>query len=130
MKLLTISNSGVNVMYTDSQKEECSASMGEAMQMMGSKWTFWVIGELATAPRRFNELRRGLGDISTKSLTDVLRSLEQAHIVHRQVFATVPVTVEYSMTEKGMDFLRVYYAMQSWGEKWKDDNIQMQGDKA
>ena len=116
-------------MYTDGQKEECSASLGEAMQVMGSKWSFWVIGELATAPRRFNELRRGLGSISTKSLTEVLRSLEQARIIRRQVFATVPVTVEYSMTDKGMDFLQVYYAMQGWGEKWKDYDIQVQGDK-
>lgn len=106
-------------MYTHSQKEECSVSMEEAMQILGSKWTFWVIGELATAPRRFNALRRGLGNISTKSLTDVLRFLEQAHIIHRKVFATVPVTVEYSLTDKGKDFLRVYYTMQDWGQKWK-----------
>lgn len=116
-------------MYTESQKEECSASMGEAMQIMGSKWTFWVIGELVTSPRRFNELKRSLGRISTKSLTDVLRSLEKMHIIHRQVFATVPVTVEYSMTDKGREFLQVYYAMQGWGEKWKGCNIQEQGDK-
>ncbi len=116
-------------MYSHSQKEECSASMVEAMQIMGSKWTFWVIGELATAPRRFNELKRALGNISTKSLTDVLRTLEQAHIIHRQVFATVPVTVEYSLTDKGMDFLRVYYTMHGWGEKWKDYDNQVQGDK-
>ncbi|WP_274381477.1 winged helix-turn-helix transcriptional regulator [Paenibacillus mesophilus] len=42
--------------------------------------------------------------------------MEQAHIIHRQVFATVPVTVEYSMTDKGKDFIRVYYAMKDWGE--------------
>ncbi|MFD0589376.1 winged helix-turn-helix transcriptional regulator [Paenibacillus sp. GCM10027627] len=96
---------------------------------MGSKWTFWVIGELVTSPRRFNELKRSLGRISTKSLTDVLRSLEKMHIIHRQVFATVPVTVEYSMTDKGREFLQVYYAMQGWGEKWKGCNIQEQGDK-
>lgn len=106
-------------MYTEYQKEQCSLPMEEAMQIMGSKWTFWIIGELATAPRRFNELRRCLGDISTKSLTDGLRSLEQAHVVHRQVFPTVPVTVEYSLTEKGKDFLQVYFAMHHWGERWK-----------
>lgn len=115
---------GVDSMYTESQKEECSASMGEAMQIMGSKWTFWVIGELLAAPRRFNELKRALGGISTKSLTDVLRSLEQIRIIHRQVFATVPVTVEYSITDKGKDFLRVYEAMYGWGEKWKDFDVQ------
>jgi DNA-binding HxlR family transcriptional regulator len=115
-------------MYSDSEKEECAASMGEAMQIMGSKWTFWVMGELATAPRRFNEMRRGLGNISAKSLTDVLRALEQANIIQRQVFATVPVTVEYSMTDKGMDFLRVYDVMHGWGERWKGYDTRGQED--
>lgn len=39
--------------------------------------------------------------------------------VHRQVFATVPVTVEYSLTDKGEEFLRVYYTMHDCGERWK-----------
>ncbi|OZB91271.1 helix-turn-helix domain-containing protein [Paenibacillus sp. XY044] len=105
-------------MYTDEEKKECLVSMGEAMQILGVKWSFWVIGELANAPLRFNELRRNLKGISTKSLSDVLRRLEQARIVHREVFPTVPVTVEYSLTDKGTDFLRVYSAMHDWGEKW------------
>ena len=106
-------------MYTEAQKEVCAASMGEAMQIMGSKWTFWIIGALAAGPQRFNQLRRSLGAISTKSLTEALRALEQHRIVRREVFATVPVTVEYSLSDKGRDFLHVYESMHGWGQRWR-----------
>jgi hypothetical protein len=36
----------------------------------------------------------------------------------REVFPTVPVTVEYSLSEKGADFQNVLHAMEVWGEKW------------
>jgi DNA-binding HxlR family transcriptional regulator len=56
-----------------------------------------------------------------------LRHLEGNDIIHRQVFPTVPVTVEYSLTEKGKDFQTVLIAMDHWGQKWgkpQDENDQ------
>ena len=46
--------------------------------------------------------RRGVGhccviNINAKSLTVSLRSLEENRLINRKVFATVPVTVEYSL---------------------------------
>jgi len=38
--------------------------------------------------------------------------------VRREVFPTVPVTVEYSLTEKGRDFHTVIEAMNLWAAKW------------
>lgn len=76
-----------------------------------------LMGELHTGPRRFNELNREL-NISTKSLTDTLRQLEQNGVIKREAFATVPVTVEYSLTEKGRDFEQVFLAMKFWAGKW------------
>ncbi|WP_419182257.1 winged helix-turn-helix transcriptional regulator [Paenibacillus radicis (ex Xue et al. 2023)] len=57
---------------------------------------------------------------STKSLTDILRHLEQNEIIQRQVFPTVPVTVEYSLTDRGRDFQKVLHEMHSWRLKWSE----------
>ncbi|REK54237.1 MAG: hypothetical protein C6W55_11990 [Thermobacillus sp.] len=46
------------------------------------------------------------------------RLLEQNEVVRREVFPTVPVTVEYSLTEKGRDFHTVIEAMNLWAAKW------------
>ncbi|AZN38780.1 winged helix-turn-helix transcriptional regulator [Paenibacillus albus] len=88
------------------------------LQILGAKWAFLVIAELSKGPKRFNQLHRDLVVVKTQSLTDALRHLEQNGIVLRQVFPTVPVTVEYSLTEKGMDFQLSLQEMEKWAEKW------------
>ncbi len=77
-----------------------------------------VLAQLYARPRRFNQLRRHLSEISTKSLTDTLRHLEQNEVIQRKVFPTVPVTVEYSLTEKGREFQAILIELYNWGHKW------------
>lgn len=95
----------------------CVDSLKKIMEIFGGKWTFAIIGELHTGTQHFNELIRKLG-ISTKSLADALKNLETNGVVVRTVHSTVPVTVEYSLTEKGRDFERVFFEMRGWGKKW------------
>ena len=58
--------------------------------------------------------------VSTKSLTDTLRHLEQNGILLREAEPTVPVTVRYSLTPKGRAFDAVLLAMKQWGADWLD----------
>ena len=95
----------------------CVDSIKSIMNIFGGKWTFVIIGELHTGTKRFNELGRKLG-ISTKSLSDALKNLELHGVVVRTVHSTTPVTVEYSLTDKGRDFERVFIEMREWGKKW------------
>jgi len=95
----------------------CVDSIKNIMNIFGGKWTFVIIGELHTGTKRFNELGRKLG-ISTKSLSDALKSLELHGVVVRTVHSTTPVTVDYSLTDKGRDFERVFREMREWGKKW------------
>ncbi|MEW9700580.1 winged helix-turn-helix transcriptional regulator [Paenibacillus sp. SI8] len=88
------------------------------MQVIGSKWAYFVISQLYYGPQRFNQLRRNADNISIKSLTDILRHLEHYQVVNRQVFPTIPVRVEYSLTEKGKEYRAILFQMRQWGEKW------------
>nr|WP_253944840.1 helix-turn-helix domain-containing protein [Paenibacillus sp. NEAU-GSW1] len=88
------------------------------LQVLGAKWSFLVIAELTKGPKRFNQLHRDLEIVKTQSLTDCLRHLEKSGIVRREVFPTVPVTVEYSLTEKGFDFRTSLKEMESWAARW------------
>ncbi|MDR9852271.1 helix-turn-helix domain-containing protein [Paenibacillus sp. VCA1] len=88
------------------------------LQILGAKWAFLVIAELSKGPKRFNQLSRDLAIVKTQSLSNALRHLEQSGIVLRQVFPTVPVTVEYSLTEKGMDFKTALQEMERWAARW------------
>lgn len=96
----------------------CVESISDVLQFFSGKWTFLVITELLKEPQRFNQLRRNLGNLNTKGLTDTLRNLEEHQIIKRQVFATVPVTVEYSITDKGKAFSDVFLEINKWKKEW------------
>jgi DNA-binding HxlR family transcriptional regulator len=104
----------------DPKKDEGQgfSNICSVLQILGAKWAFLVIAELSKGPKRFKQLHRDLVIIKTQSLTDVLRHLEQNGIVLRKVFPTVPVSVEYSLTEKGMDFQIALKEMDKWADKW------------
>ena len=76
----------------------CVASIRGVMEIFSGKWSFLVMEQLHVGTMRFGDLRRALG-VSTKSLTDTLRHLEAKGIIARTAYPTVPVTVEYSLTE-------------------------------
>ena len=95
----------------------CVEAIRRTMQIFSGKWTFLVMGELYECPKRFNQLNRSIG-CSTKSLADTLKMLEENEVIERKVLPTMPVTIEYSLTEKGMDFQNVFLEMRKWGEKW------------
>lgn len=97
----------------------CLRSIRQVMEVFGGKWSFLVLEQLHLGTMRFSELSRAM-DVSTKSLTDTLRHLEENGIVAREVLPTVPVTVRYSLTEKGRAFDAVLLAMKQWGEAWLD----------
>ncbi|GAA0137102.1 hypothetical protein YSY43_39430 [Paenibacillus sp. YSY-4.3] len=96
----------------------------EVLQILGAKWAFVVLDELLNGPQRFNQLRRNVSIINTQSLTNTLRHLEENGLVLRQVFPTVPVTVEYSLTEKGSDFQVTLKEMDKWVQKWGASRLQ------
>jgi DNA-binding HxlR family transcriptional regulator len=74
-----------------------------------------LVWHLARGPRRFSDLRRDLGDVTAKVLTQQLRELEADGIVSRKVYPQVPPKVEYSLTVRGKSLLPVVHAMCKWG---------------
>ncbi|MFD1673740.1 winged helix-turn-helix transcriptional regulator [Alicyclobacillus fodiniaquatilis] len=105
---------------TDSKTQSAyiPCSIETVLNIIGGKWSFLVLKELYTGTKRFSALQKSVVGISPKSLTDTLRHLEANGILARQVYPTVPVTVEYSLTEKGVDFHSVLKEMKRWGAKW------------
>jgi DNA-binding HxlR family transcriptional regulator len=92
----------------------------QALDRIADKWTVLVIGLLEQRPHRFGELRKGIDGISQKMLTQTLRSLELDGLVNRRAQATVPVTVEYSLTKSGRTLTEPLEAIRRWAEQHID----------
>ncbi|WP_213776959.1 helix-turn-helix domain-containing protein [Caballeronia sp. dw_276] len=78
------------------------------------KWTLLVVRTLGRGPRRFNALRRDIGAISQKMLTQTLKELEENGFVTRTVTPTKPPQVEYALTALGEDFLSPVRGLAGW----------------
>jgi DNA-binding HxlR family transcriptional regulator len=78
------------------------------------KWTVLVVRTLGRGPLRFNALRRDVGEISQKMLTQTLRELEENGFVKRTVTPVTPPQVEYALTALGEDFLCPVRGLAEW----------------
>lgn len=97
------------------------------LDRMGDKWSLLIIAKLAEAPacrRRFSELMRAIAHISKRMLATTLRNLERDGLVTRDVFAEIPLRVEYQLTERGKSFLVPTRTLIVWVEKnWPEIEI-------
>lgn len=98
--------------YADMYGEDCPVR--RALDRIGDKWTVLLIGMLEDGPRRFSDLRRGIGGISQKMLTQTLRSLERDGLVSRTLYPEVPPRVEYSLTPLGETLCEPIAAIVQW----------------
>ena len=91
---------------------------------VGDKWSLLVLYNLQhREPVRFKELQRMIPDISQKSLTQTLRTLEEDGFVHREVFAEVPPRVDYNLTPRAYSFLPLVENMIRWAKENMEEII-------
>ncbi|MBE9605130.1 helix-turn-helix transcriptional regulator [Acetobacteraceae bacterium H6797] len=86
------------------------------LDRIADKWAVLLLGLLAERTLRFNELRRHIEGLSQKVLSQTLKSLERDGLVHRKAIATVPVTVEYSITPLGRTLAQTVDGIRLWAE--------------
>ncbi|WP_025677262.1 winged helix-turn-helix transcriptional regulator [Paenibacillus massiliensis] len=91
--------------------------MAYTQNVLSGRWKFLIIWFLKNQKRRFHEIKSFLSSISQGSLTKQLRELEENGFIVREVFPEVPPRVEYSLSEKGRDFLPILEMMEKFGEK-------------
>jgi len=100
-------------------EQECSdeCPVKKTAELIEGKWTTLVIRELLPHKKRYSEIQRALKGISPKVLTTRLRALEGKGIITRTVYATVPPTTEYELTDLGEQLKEVLEAMAVFGKK-------------
>lgn len=92
----------------------------DAMDVIQGKWRIPIIISLTYGSKRFGEINRDIGDISPKMLSQELKALEECKIITRTVYDSMPVTVEYSLTELGTSLHKLLEELLSWGLHFRE----------
>lgn len=97
---------------------EKSCSLREVLDIIGGKWSMPIIYILSKGRLRFSEIERSVEGINTRMLVKELKNMEANGIVTRDVYATVPPTVEYALTVKGQKLLPSIVSLHKWGQEF------------
>ncbi len=97
---------------------ECSRSIlavRDALDILNGKWKLPIIISLMYDDKRFKEMERDIEGITAKMLSKELKDLEINQLVKRTVYDTMPVSVEYSLTDYGKTLKKVIGELHHWG---------------
>lgn len=98
------------------KKNEIICPIEHSVRLLGGKWKLPIIHALVRNDVvRFKELERMIVGITPKMLSVQLKSLETDGLVSRTVYATVPPTVEYKLTEVGRSIKPMMSELEKWG---------------
>ena len=88
----------------------------QSLAVLSGKWKVHLLFFMARGVRRHSRLLECLPGASKKVMTESLRALERDGIVLREVFAEVPVRVEYSLTALGWSMSEPLISLSEWGK--------------
>lgn len=98
------------------EKIVVSSEIEVTLKVIGGKWKPLILHFLQhEGTKRYTEILKFVRDAPKKTLTAQLRELEADGIVDRTVIPTVPVQVQYSITELGKTLFPILDAMCDWG---------------
>lgn len=87
------------------------------MEHVTSRWGTLVLIALLERSYRFSELRRAIGKVSEKMLTQTLQTLERDGLVHRDAKLVIPPRVDYSLTDLGREAAEQVRGLAQWVDR-------------
>lgn len=94
----------------------CPVAM--AAELLATRWTLVLLGEMLSGSRRFNELRHGVPRMSSALLSKRLRDLEKAGIL-------VHSGAEYVLTAAGRDLAPIIQGLGRWALHWVNSDCSL-----
>ena len=102
--------------YTVNEQEIAShCPILSSLYFIGGRWKISILWNLNNGTNRFGLMKSRIIGISDKMLTTQLRELEADGFINREVFAEVPLRVEYSLTTLGQSLIPILSDLSQWG---------------
>jgi len=110
-------------MQKSENHHECNGAIQnieDALYVLSGKWKLPILVALRYGNKRFGQLAKEIPGITERMLSKELRSLHQNLLVKRTVYDTIPVTVEYTLTDHGWSLDPVIEELKNWGAKHRE----------
>lgn len=91
--------------------------VARALNIIGERWALLIVRELLFGPKRFGDLRRGLGTISPNVLSQRLRDLESDGVLTQRLAGPPVSGLVYELTDVGRGLQPVLTALATWGSR-------------
>ena len=92
-------------------------SVSRALALIGDHWTLMILREALFGVRRYGQLARNLG-IPRPTLSARLRSMVDAGLLERILYARDPDRYEYRLTEAGRELFGAAAMLMRWGDRY------------
>lgn len=107
---------------TVSTKEEGGlCPVRNVLSAVTGKWSSLILLSLEDGPLRFSGVKRMIGDITQRVLTENLRTLERDGYISRSVVSGPPVEVHYALTPLGTSLVEQFKPLVIWATDHFDD---------
>ncbi|MCS4238260.1 DNA-binding HxlR family transcriptional regulator [Myroides gitamensis] len=100
--------------------------MTRTMAAIGTKWKPIIIYAIGIKTLRFGEIFARVEIISKKVLTQQLKELAEDEIVTRTEYNEIPLRVEYKLTEKGIEQLKILNQLTLWNQKYNGEGYKQE----
>ncbi|MFY9948208.1 MAG: helix-turn-helix domain-containing protein [Candidatus Sulfotelmatobacter sp.] len=105
-----------------SAKLASPCAIGGLLELLTRPWTMHILWALSNhGPMRFGVLRRQVEGISSRVLTERLRTLEDARFIFRHYQPTIPPAVTYGITDRMKDIEKVLHQLEELSRKWQGE---------
>jgi DNA-binding HxlR family transcriptional regulator len=103
--------------------KDSPCQMGGLLELLTRPWTMHVLWALShNGPMRFGVLKRHVDGVSSRVLTERLRTLEGAGFVFRHYEQTIPPAVTYGITERMKDIEKVMVQLDGLARRWNGES--------
>lgn len=118
---ITRNNEGKENTIDFKQAKSCSVqfvlAVNDTLNVLNGKWKLPIIGSMLFNKKRFTDIQRNIPNITPRMLSKELKDLEMNGIVNRIVYDTMPVSIEYELTDSAKSLGKVLDKMLEWGLK-------------
>jgi DNA-binding HxlR family transcriptional regulator len=92
-----------------------AGALGEAVALVGDRWTLLVVHALLDGPKRFNDLLAALPGLAPNILTRRLRHLEREGVLVATPYSRRPPRFVYVLTASGRELAGALRLLAQWG---------------